>query len=200
MVEIITPPQPAPLRLRIWGDLVLRKKAKPVAAITAEIRQLAAEMVETMYTHHGVGLAAPQIGRSLRLIIIDTRIGRDLLPPDPSPGDILLAPRMPLPLVNPEVIRASKALETCSEGCLSVTKVYADVTRPAAVVLRATTLEGETFEVECDGLLGRCVQHEIDHLDGILFPDRLSREELRKVETELAGLEKTVKRRRPRPT
>ena len=104
--------------------------------------------------------------------------GKDELPPDATPGEILLAPRMPLALVNPAVAEASRETEVASEGCLSVPKIFGDVERPARVLLRATLLDGEKIEVECGGLLGRCIQHEIDHLDGVLFPDRVAKDEL----------------------
>lgn len=193
VASVPEPVHAAVLPLRFLGDPVLRKAAKPVTAVTAEIRALAAAMVETMYVNRGVGLAAPQVGRSLRLVVLDTRGPRNSLPSNPSPGEILLCPRMPLVLVNPEIVSFSKELDTASEGCLSVTKIYADVTRPAAVVLRATLLDGQMFEVECGGLLGRCVQHELDHLDGVLFPDRISDAEKETIAADLAALEKRTR-------
>ncbi len=181
------------LSLRFYGDPVLRKKAKPVVEVTPELCRFAEAMVETMYASRGVGLAAPQVGKSLRLIVLDTAPAKGELPPDASPGEILLTPRMPLALLNPEVIAASKEKEVASEGCLSVPKIFADVERPAVVVLRATLLDGEKVEVECGGLLGRCLQHEIDHLDGVLFPDRLSKDELGGIAEEVGALEAKTK-------
>jgi len=181
--------KPETLPLRHYGDPVLRKKARPIAAVTPELRKLAEQMIATMYASRGVGLAAPQIGKSIRLIVLDTMPGKDDLPPDATPGEILLAPFMPLVLVNPEVAEASKETEVASEGCLSVPKIFGDVERPAYVLLRATLLDGEKVEVECGGLLGRCIQHEIDHLDGVLFPDRLAKVELEMVTEEIEKLE-----------
>jgi peptide deformylase len=186
---------PDELPVRHYGDPVLRRKARPIAAVTNEIRALAERMVVTMYNQRGVGLAAPQVGRSVRLIIVDTE-NRDRPPaPDASPGEVLLAARMPLPLINPEILAFSDQVETASEGCLSVPKISADVTRPATVLLRATTLDGETIEIYCGGLLGRCLQHEIDHLDGILFPNRLSSEEHGRIADDLDALEKRTRKR-----
>ncbi len=181
------------LTLRFYGDPVLRKKAKPVVAVTPELCAFAEQMVDTMYDSRGVGLAAPQVGKSLRLIVLDTAPPKGDLPPDASPGEILLTPRMPLALLNPEVIAVSKEKDVASEGCLSVPKIFADVERPAFVVLRATLLDGEKVEVECGGLLARCVLHEIDHLDGVLFPDRLAKADFSEVAEEVAELEAQTK-------
>ena len=185
--------KPESLPLRYYGDPVLRKTAKPVAAVTPELRKFAEKMIDTMYDSRGVGLAAPQVGKSLRLIVLDTAPGKGDLPPEATPGEILLSPRMPLALVNPEVVGASKEREVASEGCLSVPKIFADVERPSRVVLRATLLDGEQVEVECGGLLGRCIQHEIDHLDGVLFPDRVVKDELAEIAGEIAALETKTK-------
>ena len=182
------------LPLRYYGDPVLRRKARPVAAVTREVRKLADRMIATMYAKCGVGLAAPQVGKSVRLIIVDTE-NHDAPPaPDASPGELLLGPRMPLPLINPEILAFSDQVATVSEGCLSVPKINADVTRPIAVLLRAATLEGETIEIYCTGLLARCLQHEIDHLDGILFPNRLSKDEHARIADNLDALEKRTRK------
>ena len=181
------------LPLRHYGDPVLRKKARAIAEVTPELHRVAEQMIETMYASRGVGLAAPQIGKSIRLIVLDTMPGKDELPPDATPGEILLAPRMPLALVNPAVAEASRETEVASEGCLSVPKIFGDVERPARVLLRATLLDGEKIEVECGGLLGRCIQHEIDHLDGVLFPDRLTKAEQEAIAGEIDVLEARTK-------
>ena len=185
--------KPETLPLRYYGDPVLRKKAKVVVAVTPEICKFAEKMIDTMYASHGVGLAAPQVGKSIRLIVLDTVPGKGELPPEATPGEILLSPRMPLALVNPEVIGVSKERDVASEGCLSVPKIFADVARPTRVVLRATLLNGEKVEVECGGLLGRCIQHEIDHLDGVLFPDRVEKDELAEIAGEVELLAKQTK-------
>ena len=147
------------------GAPVLRKNAAPVAVIDDNVRQLAFDMFEAMRYFNGIGLAAPQYGVSQRLVVID-------VPPDNStgsPGEQLLLPKMPMALVNPEIIMSSRESACREEGCLSVPGVYAPVCRPERVVLRAQLLDGEFVEIECGGLLGRCIQHELDHVAGIVI-------------------------------
>lgn len=168
------------------GDPVLREKAKPVPAVTPEIRQLAASMIESMQAFEGIGLAAPQAGESLRLVVFDVPL--DSMGDSPSIGEQLLLPKMPLAVINPEVVASSEQLTSRDEGCLSLPELFAPVIRPASVVFRAQTLDGEWIECECGGLLGRCIQHELDHLDGTLFVDRLTPEAARTVERELKQL------------
>ena len=142
------------LPIRVLGDPVLRQETTPVATITDELKQLAADMFETMHAAKGVGLAAPQVGRRERMTVIEVEDARYVL-------------------VNPEII-ASEGKLMWEEGCLSIPEVYADVVRSKVVTVRATGLDGRVFEVEATELLGVCLQHEIDHLDGKLFIDRLS--------------------------
>ncbi len=171
--------------VRTFGDEVLREKAAPVI-VTEKIRALAAEMVETMRTFDGIGLAAPQVGEPLRMVVLGVPL--ESMSPDPSPGELELLPRMPLVLVNPEIVSAADELEVRDEGCLSVPDIFAPVVRPRSVVLRSETLDGEVIALECGGLLGRCIQHELDHLDGKLFTDRLRPEDLKEVEQDLHRL------------
>ncbi|CAH0148825.1 peptide deformylase [Roseomonas sp. CECT 9278] len=141
-------------------DARLRAKAKPVGAADADrVRALAPQMLAAMYAAPGIGLAAPQVGELLRLVVIDLQKNEA---PDP------------IVLVNPEIIAASKDVATREEGCLSLPGQYADVTRPAQVRVRYHDLSGARREIEGDGLLSACLQHEIDHLDGVLFVDYLS--------------------------
>lgn len=166
------------------GAAVLKKIAEPIAVVTPEIRQLADEMIKATRYFNGIGLAAPQYGKSLRLVVFD-------VPADNStgtPGEEFLLPRMPMAVVNPEIVMRSTQTAEREEGCLSVPDIYAPVERPATVVFRAQTLDGEFFEFECGGLLGRCIQHELDHLDGFLFTDRLSPENSRKIRGDLNRL------------
>ena len=123
------------------------------------VRGLVPLMLATMYRAPGIGLAAPQIGVGLRFAVVD-------LMPDDKPT--------PIALINPEVIARSEELATREEGCLSLPGQYADVTRPARVTVRYTAVDGARRQIEADGLLAACLQHEIDHLDGILFVDHLS--------------------------
>ena len=152
------------------GDPVLKAKARPVEAVTPEIRELACNMQEALRVFSGVGIAAPQVGESLRLVVFDIPV--DSMGENPTVGEQLLLPRMPLTVINPEIVASSDVLCESDEGCLSVPDIWAPVVRPATVVFRATTLDGEVIECECGGLLGRCIQHELDHLDGILYIDR----------------------------
>ena len=166
------------------GAAVLKKVAEPVVAVTPEIRQLADEMIRAMHYFNGIGLAAPQYGRSLRMVVFDVPAENST----GTAGEEFLLPRMPMAVVNPEiVVRSSKMVEG-DEGCLSVPGIYAPVVRPETVVFRAQTLDGEFFEVECGGLLARCIQHELDHLDGFLFTDRLAPDVERRIRGDLNRL------------
>lgn len=141
-------------------DPRLRAKCRPVGPGDADqVRAAVPRMLATMYHAPGIGLAAPQVGLGLRLAVVD-------LQKDDRPD--------PLVLVNPEIVAASAELVTREEGCLSLPGQYADVTRPARVRLRYQDLAGARCELDAEGLLATCVQHELDHLDGVLFVDRLS--------------------------
>jgi peptide deformylase len=168
------------------GDPVLKATAKPVSAVTPEIRALAERMFQAMQVFDGIGLAAPQAGESLRMVVFD--IPADSMSNPPTPGEMMLLPRMPLTVINPEILSTSGEYSEYTEGCLSVPEIFAPVIRPNKVVFRAATLDGEIIECECGGLLGRCIQHELDHLDGKLFTDRLSPEEAQKIERSLRQL------------
>jgi len=141
-------------------DPRLKKKSRPVGSVDAEVRRLMDDMLETMYAAPGIGLAAPQVGELSRVIVLD--IDRE----DVKTG--------PLFMTNPEIVEASDEDATYEEGCLSVPEHYSDVVRPAKVTVRYLDRDGETKELACEGLLATCVQHEIDHLEGILFVDHLT--------------------------
>jgi len=145
-----------------FPDKRLREVSKSVTEITEEIRALAQDMCEVMYDEPGIGLAAPQVGESIRLIVVDTEWTQED------------AERSPLILVNPEISELEGTL-TWNEGCLSVPDFEADVDRAQRVRLVATDLEGTPVEIEAEELQAVCFQHEIDHLDGVLFIDRISR-------------------------
>ena len=144
----------------IAPDPRLKRKSQPVEKVDDETRQLMDDMLETMKAAPGIGLAAPQVDVHKRVIVID--IDRE----GQSTGPLFLA--------NPEIVEASDEDATYNEGCLSVPEHYSDVVRPAKVRVRYLDRENEIRELECDGLLSTCVQHEIDHLDGILFLDHIS--------------------------
>lgn len=140
------------------GDAVLRQKAKPVADITDETRRLIRDMFETMYAEEGVGLAAPQVGVSDRVIVVD---------PHEEGTE-------PFALINPEILEASKETEKSEEGCLSIPGLRDLVERSWRVRVRGLSPDGALREFEAEALLARIIQHEVDHIDGILFIDRLS--------------------------
>jgi peptide deformylase len=145
----------AVLKVRRYGDPVLRRRAVPVSEVTPQIRRIVEDMTETMYDEVGIGLAAPQIGHSLRLLVVGDEEGRGVQA-----------------LVNP-VITESGGTVTAEEGCLSLPGIFADVTRAQWVRLEAQDLEGRPIALTARGLRARVFQHEIDHLDGVLFIDRL---------------------------
>ncbi|HMF53896.1 MAG TPA: peptide deformylase [Edaphobacter sp.] len=143
-----------------YPDPVLAKPGEPITVFDGDLQALVEEMFESMYAAHGIGLAAPQIGLSKRLTVIDVNFKKD-------PADKLV-------LINPEIVeREGKQFE--EEGCLSLPDIREKVNRAAKVKVRAQNVTGEWFEVEGEELLSRALQHEIDHLDGVLFLDRLSR-------------------------
>lgn len=140
---------------------VLRKKAEPVDTFDDTLKDLVRDMYLTMYHAPGIGLAAPQLGISRRIIVMD------IAAKDETP--------QPITLINPEILALSDNTTRQEEGCLSLPGQYADVTRPERCFVRAKNVEGESFEADSDGLLARCIQHEIDHLEGVLFIDHVSR-------------------------
>lgn len=148
------------LNILVAPHPVLKQKAKPVATVDDRVRRLLDDMLETMYEAKGIGLAAPQIGVSERIVVIDIH-EKD-------------QPPAPMKLVNPEITWASPEREVNEEGCLSVPEQYADVVRPRAVKLRYLDENGAAHELDADGMLGVCIQHELDHLEGTLFVDHLS--------------------------
>ena len=147
----------AQLNILHFPDPRLRLKAKPIEKVTDEIRQLANDMLETMYDAPGIGLAATQVNQQKRLIVIDVSEDKT----------------SPLFLINPELIETEGEREF-EEGCLSVPEAYETVTRADTIRVRALNLKGEPFEMDADGILATCIQHEIDHLEGKLFVDYLS--------------------------
>jgi peptide deformylase len=144
----------------IAPDPRLKLRARRVDKVDARIRKLMDDMLETMYAAPGIGLAAPQVGEAVRVIVVD--VARD--------GE----PAQPLRLANPEIIWASDEEIPCEEGCLSLPEQFAEVTRPAEVKVRYLDYENEIREIHAKGLLAVCLQHEMDHLEGVLFVDHIS--------------------------
>jgi peptide deformylase len=145
------------LNIELLGSEVLRRRADEVSGPDPGLARLIDDMFETMYDAHGIGLAAPQIGVSRRLIVVD--LGEE--------GS------RPFAMLNPRIVQSGARTEKGEEGCLSIPGVSAMVERPEAVVVEGTDRDGNPMRMEADGMLARCLQHEIDHLDGVLFIDRI---------------------------
>lgn len=172
--------------LVILPDSQLRLVSTPVAEITPEIRTLVADMFETMYDAPGIGLAAIQIGVPKRVVTLDVA-KRAPEPEEAAAGEDETSdapdsqekrdrqPRNPMAFINPEITWSSEERSVYEEGCLSIPEYYEEVERPASVRVAYTDLDGKRQEIEADGLLATCIQHEIDHLNGVLFIDHLSR-------------------------
>ena len=176
-----------------FGHPVLRQKGQRIETITPDIENLIRDMLETMHDAAGVGLAAQQIGRALQLTVIDVRAAKDrpsTMEWEGKPAD--LNAHMPLILINPEVRPFGDSAKG-GEGCLSFPEVYADVVRKESVEVSALNGKGERIQFKAGGLLARAVQHEVDHLNGILFIDRMSREAKAEIQDELDALHEMTK-------
>ncbi|MDB6052500.1 MAG: peptide deformylase [Verrucomicrobiales bacterium] len=158
-----------------YGDPILRKKGATVPAITPEIKKLVKDMLETMYDAHGVGLAAQQVGKALQVTVIDVSGVTDRPSTMEIGGkEVDVKNHMPVTLINPEVKATGKPVAG-PEGCLSFPEIYADISRSETVDVKALDENGEVVQFSCGGLLARAVQHEVDHLNAILFIDRMTK-------------------------
>lgn len=176
-----------------YGHPALRQKGARIEAVTPEVKKLVADMFETMAAKHGVGLAAQQVGRALRLMVIDVREVKDRpswLELDGKPADV--NGLMPLVLINPELQPGGEP-GPGGEGCLSFPEIYAEITRPESVAVKALNGKGKPIEFRCSGLLARVVQHEADHLNGILFIDRMDRKTKEELRPQLDELQAATK-------
>jgi peptide deformylase len=175
----------AVLPIRIYGDPVLRQKAKPVEHITDEIRQLVHNLGETMFDAPGIGLAAPQVGALVRLFVIDPHLGED----ENRTGEFVA-------FIDPVLSDPSDEEVLIEEGCLSIPDIRADVERSKTQVIEFTDLGGERHRMTVDGMVGRVIQHEYDHLDGIMFVDRISTVRRRLLGKQLKQMARSQKRAR----
>jgi peptide deformylase len=177
-----------------YGDPILRAKGKPIEKIDDRIRELAANMIETMHAANGVGLAAQQIGEALQLTVLDVSLIEDRPSTLKLDGeDVDPKAAMPLVLINPE-IELRGATEVGVEGCLSFPEITGDIERAKSVILRTQTLDGRTIEIEASGFLARAIQHEGDHLNGILFIDRMNSAAKAALSSRLKRLQKETRR------
>jgi peptide deformylase len=183
-----------------YGHPTLRARGARIEAVTPEIKQLVAEMFETMYASKGIGLAAQQVAHALQLTVIDVRGVTDrpsTLELDGQAADVDAF--MPLVLINPELAPFGEPV-TGAEGCLSFPEMYADITRPESVEVKALDRDGRPIHFRCGGLLARAVQHEVDHLNGILFIDRMERLTKEELRPELEELQAATKAQLQRVT
>jgi peptide deformylase len=182
------------LQILEYGDPILRAKGKPIENVDDRIRELAANMVETMHAANGVGLAAQQVGEALQLTVLDVSLVEDRPSTLKLDGkDVDPKTTMPLVLINPEV-ELRGAIEVGVEGCLSFPEITGDIERAKSVIVRAQTLEAGIIEIEASGFLARAIQHEGDHLNGILFIDRMNSAAKAALSSRLKRLQKETRR------
>lgn len=177
----------------MYGTPVLRQKGAKIEAITPTIKKLVGEMLETMYAYKGIGLAAQQVGVPIQLTVIDVRGATDRpssLELNGEPAEV--ASLMPLVLINPEITPVGQPVSG-PEGCLSFPEIFADITRPDVVDVKALDREGKPLQFRCGGLLSRAVQHETDHLHGILFIDRMDKKTKEELRPDLEDLQMETK-------
>ena len=179
------------MRITQYGESILHQKGSPIESFDAELSQLSKDMLEAMHQVEGIGLAAQQVGKALRFCVVD-------VPDHPEyPMACIvdgkaLSPSllMPLSLANPEITPLPSDEYYYEEGCLSFPEIRGDVVRPERILVRYQDLDGVRHELECDGLLARCIQHEADHLDGILFTERMEKKVYAEVKAEVQALKK----------
>lgn len=182
------------LQIITYGHPTLRKKGEPVSRFDATLKQLAGDMVETMHAAEGIGLAAQQVNLALQFCVVDLR-GCDWvfdfeLNGTRPPFDLI----MPMALANPIVTLIPEPVLTESEGCLSFPALHGDLDRPDRIAVRFQDIEGHENTLTCSGMFSRCIQHEVDHLNGILYIDRMQRDSLAAIDRDLKQLKKRTRR------
>ena len=183
-----------PLQLRFLGDPVLRQESIDIPEINDEVRELAQRMILTMRENNGQGLAAPQVGKSVNLITLEVMPPGPDEPPASSPGEVALLNRMPLVMVNPKISDESPERHWDIEGCLSLPGMSAPVERSSFIQITFQTLEGKTESYRVGGMLGRCLQHEIDHLNGTLYIDHVNEDDLKLIQNKIDRLRRRTER------
>tara|TARA_Y100000588_G_scaffold31455_1_gene30746 strand:+ start:136 stop:708 length:573 start_codon:yes stop_codon:yes gene_type:complete len=180
------------LEIKFYGDHILRKKGKPVKTFGEPLRQFSRDMLAVMHEAEGIGLAAQQVGEALQFCIVEVTQELEKVPikcifdGKTIPQDLLL----PLFLANPVITSFEKPREFCEEGCLSFPGIRGEVERPVGISISFQDLEGNPHTLACDGLLARCIQHEMDHLNGILFIDRMQKSAMLEIDDEVRDLKK----------
>lgn len=182
-----------PLKIVHYNDPILRKKGAPVTAFNATLKKLAEHMTEAMHAAEGIGLAAQQVGQALQLCVIDLRPAEAKFNWSYDGARLPLELFMPLALVNPEVAAVPEPETVYEEGCLSFPGIRGDVVRPDEITVKFKDVTGHAHVLQCDGLLARCVQHEVDHLNGVLYIDRMAKDVLALLEPELKALKKQTR-------
>lgn len=182
-----------PLSIVHFNDPVLRKKGAKVSGFDAALRRLADEMVETMHAAEGIGLAAQQVGRAIQLCVVDLRSAESRFDWELDGARPPLELFMPLTLVNPAVAPVPDPATVYEEGCLSFPGIRGDVPRPDEIEVRFHDTAGLPHVLRCNGLLARCIQHEVDHLNGVLFIDRMDEDTRAALEPELKALKKRTR-------
>jgi len=171
------PLETPPLEIHSLGNGALRQSTRRIGKVDDSVRELTRDMLRSMYAARGIGLAAPQVGIHKQLLVLDLDLENPTTPP--------------LVFINPEIISCSASVETYEEGCLSIPGVYLNVVRPSAVMLSFRDEMGRPRKMKADGLLARCIQHEMDHLEGILFVDRVTDENELNLELKEHGFERS---------
>ena len=171
------PLETPPLEIHSLGNGALRQSTSRIGKVDDSVRELTRDMLRSMYAARGIGLAAPQVGIHKQLLVLDLDLENPTTPP--------------LVFINPEIISCSASVETYEEGCLSIPGVYLNVVRPSAVMLSFRDEMGRPRKMKADGLLARCIQHEMDHLEGILFVDRVTDENELNLELKEHGFERS---------
>ncbi|HXA13673.1 MAG TPA: peptide deformylase [Opitutaceae bacterium] len=182
-----------PLQIVHYDDPILRKKGEKIKTFDRAVARLAAEMVETMHVAGGIGLAAQQVGRALQLCVVDLRAAQAdfswRLDGAQPPMELF----MPMIIVNPKITPGPPPEDIAEEGCLSFPNIRGDVARPEAITVEFQDEQGTPHLLHCDGLFARCIQHEADHLNGVLFIDRMDKKSLAKLEPAIRELKKQTR-------
>ena len=184
------------LEIKFYGESVLHEQGKPVEAFGEPLRKFSSDMLETMHEANGIGLAAQQVGEAIQFCVVE--VTRDLeIDPTFCKLDGKLTPQdllMPLSMANPEATPTTKEKASMVEGCLSFPELKGNIQRPRNISVKYQDLDGNPHTLECEGLLARCIQHEIDHLNGILFIDRMDKKDFQQIKEDVRDLKQQTRK------